>query len=91
MLEGVSFLALLAVAMPLKYVWGMPLAVKLVGWAHGLLFVLFLLLVRPAIHQARWPFWRGLILVGAALVPFGPFLADPSLRSRQRAITDAKN
>ena len=35
--EGVSYLLLLLVAMPLKYVWGIPLAVKWVGWAHAAL------------------------------------------------------
>ena len=39
MLEGVSFLVLLGVAMPLKYLAGMPAAVKIVGWVHGILFV----------------------------------------------------
>src|SRR5690554_2570239 len=84
--EGVSFLLLLGVAMPLKYLWGMRLAVQLMGWAHGLLFVLFVILVKPAIDQARWPLWRGLLLVGAALVPLGPFFADASLKAREREL-----
>ena len=42
-IEGVSFLILLGVAMPLKYAAGLPIAVKIVGWAHGVLFILFVL------------------------------------------------
>ena len=41
MVEAVSFLLLLGVAMPLKYFAGMPLAVKIAGWIHGLLFIAF--------------------------------------------------
>jgi len=81
--EAVSFLLLLGVAMPLKYLADLPLAVKLVGWAHGVLFIAFVLLVLPAIQQAGWPLRRGALLVGAALVPFGPFLADRSLKAAQ--------
>ena len=45
LLEGVSLLVLLGIAMPLKYLANQPDAVKLVGWAHGVLFVLFVVLV----------------------------------------------
>ncbi len=44
LLEGLSFVLLLFIAMPLKYLAGMPLGVKVVGWAHGMLFVLYFLL-----------------------------------------------
>lgn len=83
MCEAVSFLLLLGVAMPLKYLADMPLAVKLVGWAHGVLFTAFVMLVLPAISQAGWSLRRGALLVAAALVPFGPFLADRSLKAAQ--------
>ena len=43
-MEGVSFLVLLGIAMPLKYFADMPLAVKYIGWLHGLLFVLYMVL-----------------------------------------------
>jgi len=83
MCEAVSFLLLLGVAMPLKYLADMPLAVKLVGWAHGVLFITFVLLILPAVSQAGWPLRRGALLFGAALVPFGPFFADRSLKAAQ--------
>jgi integral membrane protein len=42
--EGISFLVLLLIAMPLKYLAGLPQLVTVVGWAHGVLFVAFLAL-----------------------------------------------
>jgi integral membrane protein len=80
MIEGVSFLILLGIAMPLKYLAGMPLAVKVVGWAHGLLFMVFLLALWRAKQSARWPLSSVAIVFLAALLPFGPFLIDGRLR-----------
>jgi integral membrane protein len=79
-IEGVSFLVLLGVAMPLKYLAGMPMAVKVVGWAHGLLFMVFLLALWRARQSARWPLSSVAIVFLAALLPFGPFLIDARLR-----------
>ena len=42
--EGISFLVLLGIAMPLKYLFDQPMAVTIVGWAHGVLFVVFIFL-----------------------------------------------
>jgi integral membrane protein len=78
--EGISFLVLLFIAMPLKYLAGLPLAVKWVGWAHGVLFVLFALMLAYVFFKDRWPFWRGVLVFVAALLPFGPFLIDKKLK-----------
>jgi integral membrane protein len=78
-IEGVSFLLLLGVAMPLKYLVGFALAVKVVGWAHGLLFVALLWAVAAAVSEGRLGFKHALGVVVAALLPFGPFVADRSL------------
>jgi integral membrane protein len=80
MIEGVSFLLLLGVAMPLKYLAGMPMAVKIVGWAHGLLFMVFLLALWRAKQSARWPLSSVALVFVAALLPFGPFVIDGRLR-----------
>ncbi len=70
MVEAVSFLLLLGVAMPLKYFAGMPLAVKIAGWIHGLLFIAFGVCLLVAHGERRWPmrwtrlgFCRGIIAV----------------------------
>lgn len=75
-LEGVSFLVLLGVAMPLKYAAGNPLPVKVVGWIHGALFVALCVVLLVVMRRRRWPLGRGALVFAAALVPFGPFLVD---------------
>jgi integral membrane protein len=86
LLEGASFLLLLGVAMPLKYMLGLPLAVKVVGWLHGALFVMFVYALSVAAAEASWPFKRVVAVFLSGLVPFGPFLMDGRLR---RADEDA--
>jgi integral membrane protein len=50
-IEGVSYLLLLFIAMPMKYYFGMPMAVKIVGMAHGVLFVAYCLLLAPCMKS----------------------------------------
>ncbi len=78
--EGVSYLLLLLVAMPLKYVWGIPLAVKWVGWAHGVLFIALGVAVLFAMVLAALPFKTACVVGVASLLPAGPFFADRLLR-----------
>ena len=77
--EGISFLVLLGVAMPLKYLAGVPMAVKVVGWAHGLLFISLLVALAQAKQRARWSVGYSALVVIAALLPFGPFVIDRRL------------
>ncbi len=81
LMEGISFLALLIIAMPLKYFFAVPEAVALVGSIHGLLFVLFCLALLSAMRARRWSIGRALILLIAALLPGGPFVVDRRLRN----------
>lgn len=83
--EGVSFLALLCVAMPLKYWAGIPMAVKVVGWAHGVLLILLVLALAEAKRRARWSVAYAGVVFLAALVPFGPFMIDRRLRRDEAA------
>ncbi len=76
--EGVSFLLLLGVAMPLKYFADMPLYVRYVGMAHGLLFILLVLMLFAA--ASRVPVKWLLIAFIATFIPFGPFFVDKHLR-----------
>jgi integral membrane protein len=78
-IEGISFLVLLGIAMPLKYLAGQPLAVKLVGWAHGVLFVAFLAALWSARRDAGLSLRLSALVFVASLVPFGPFLIDGRL------------
>ena len=78
--EGVSFLVLLGVAMPLKYFAGMPAAVKVVGWAHGVLFVAFCAALLLTTVAAKWPPARAALVFVAALLPLGPFVVDRRMK-----------
>jgi integral membrane protein len=80
MLEGASFLLLMGVAMPLKYLAGQPLAVKIVGWIHGLLFILFCMALARAKNAKGWSVMQTLPYFIAALLPFGPFVVDRKLK-----------
>jgi len=80
MIEGASFLVLLFVAMPLKYFAGVPMAVKVVGWIHGVLFAVVVMALVWTMIAARWPIARGALVFAAALVPFGPFVIDRRMR-----------
>ena len=79
-LEGVSFLVLLFVAMPLKYLAGMPLAVRVVGMVHGVLFLAYIVAVARAARSRRWSLGRIVEALVASLYPFGTFLLDRKLR-----------
>lgn len=76
LLEGASFLLLLGIAMPLKYLANMPMAVKVVGWAHGVLFVIFCYALLQVMMNTKWPFFRYVGVFISALLPFGPFVLD---------------
>lgn len=79
--EAASYLLLLFVAMPLKYFARLPMAVKIAGSVHGVLFVvLFLLLALSVIKRTLPP--RFAAIVGlASLVPFVPFQLDRRFRN----------
>jgi integral membrane protein len=78
--EGISFLLLLGVAMPLKYLANMPMAVTVVGWAHGVLFVAFLYLVWRTMDTYNKSFFWMMKGFVASLVPFGTFVWDRELK-----------
>ena len=85
MLEGISFLVLLGIAMPLKYLAGQPEAVSVVGRVHGALFVLYALALVHVKFARRWPIDRAMTALIAAVLPFGPFVLDRSLRREEAA------
>lgn len=66
--------------MPLKYVAGMPQAVRMVGSLHGLLFIVYLIMVMLAVDVAKWDRKKIMQALVAAVIPFGPFWFDAKLR-----------
>ncbi len=85
LVEGVSYLVLLGIAMPLKYLGNMPLPVKVVGWIHGVLFVSFCAVLAYAWLTKRLTFVRSVLVFLAALVPFGTFAIDKWLKGIDEA------
>lgn len=84
--EGISFLVLLLIAMPVKYMLGIPEPVKYVGWAHGVLFMAYVVAVFLAIRAMRWNWFSVLVALAASLIPIGTFLLDKQLKQRQREL-----
>jgi integral membrane protein len=83
LIEGLSFLLLLGIAMPLKYFADFPEAVSILGMIHGLLFVLYLAAVAHVTIAIRWSVAWVLGALVAAVVPFGNFVLDLRLRRVQ--------
>lgn len=71
--------------MPLKYLAHQPMAVKVVGWIHGVLFVIFCMALLRTWIEARWPLPRVALVFVAALLPCGPFVVD-----RRMAVWDGE-
>jgi integral membrane protein len=86
LVEGVSFLLLLCVAMPLKRFAGMPEAVTVVGWAHGLLFMLYVGVAMYASYLRKLSRTSLLWALGASVVPLGPFLIDRRLKREEATV-----
>ena len=84
-LEGISLLVLLFVAMPLKHLLGIPMAVRIVGSVHGLLFLSFISFLFSAASENEWPARRTFIAFVEATLPFGFLLLDRTLRAEARA------
>ncbi len=79
-IEGMSYLLLLCIAMPLKYWADFPMAVTITGAIHGLFFILFLLALAHVFFAYRQSFWFGFVGVLASFIPFGTFIYDRRLR-----------
>ncbi len=74
--EGVSFLVLLFLAMPLKYALDLPMAVTVVGWLHGVFFIWYWVAALPLFTVLRWPIERVIGLGLASVLPFGTFVLE---------------
>lgn len=88
--EGVSTLVLFGIAMPLKYMAGIPAAVRIAGSVHGFLFVLLSVMLMLAVTKV--PISKRLAMAGmiAAVVPFGPFVFDRWLEPQSKPLKPSK-
>ena len=75
-LEGVSYLLLLFIAMPIKYLIDNENYVKILGMPHGLLFILYVLTALLIRKEKKWSLINLFIVLVASLIPFGTFYID---------------
>lgn len=68
--------------MPLKYAAGLPQVVLVVGWIHGLFWVLYLVAALRAAIAEKWSFGTLFAAGVASVLPFGPFVFDRWLMNR---------
>lgn len=85
--EGISFLVLLGIAMPLKYLMNIPEAVKFTGWVHGALFVTFIYFA----FEVMGAFKKNIVWLAkafiAAIIPFGTFVFDRELKKEKQLLS----
>jgi integral membrane protein len=75
-LEGISYILLLFIAVPIKYYANDPTLVKLVGMPHGLLFVAYVILSLVNSKKHNWNFSKTLVVLISSIIPFGTFYVD---------------
>lgn len=74
--EAISYLLLLFIAMPLKYMADMPVYVKIAGWIHGILFIAYMYAMGYAAYQKQWKPVKILTAMLASIIPFAPFFIE---------------
>lgn len=89
LIEGVSYLLILFVTMPMKYWMGIGILNKIVGWGHGILFVIYIVLAIEILIRRRIDFWQFLRVIVASIIPFGTFFNEKMLK-RQQDLHSAK-
>ena len=88
-LEAISFLGLVGIGMPLKYMFAMPIAVKVLGPIHGLLFITYCFVIADTRGAAGWSAARCAKLIFIALLPAGPLFIDASLKREDAELQKA--
>lgn len=85
-LEGLSYITLLFIAMPLKYLYAMPIAVKIVGMTHGILFIAFLIYLLLCAQRHNFTKKDTFVFFIASLIPFGTFFTDKRLKEYEEQL-----
>ena len=81
-LEGISYLTLLGICMPLKYGFDIPEPTAVVGMAHGLLFIAYCTWVIIVSFTFKWSNKETFFALLASILPFGTFVADKKIFSQ---------
>ena len=85
LLEAISFIALLGIAMPMKYVYGMPEATKIPGMTHGFLFLIYIALATQRWDEENWSMKQLSLAFLASILPFGTLVFDRVFLSDSKA------
>ena len=83
-IEGISFIILLFIAMPLKYQFGYPIATKIVGMTHGVLVFAFIYQIIEAKKEANFSLKETALYSILSLVPFGSFYTNKLLGEKYK-------
>jgi integral membrane protein len=84
-IEGVSYLFLLIIAMPVKYCMDYPELVKYTGWVHGVLFIAFTIAAVRAKYLYKFSFLWFIWAMTASIIPLGTFVLDRQLKKVETA------
>lgn len=83
-IEGLSYLILLLVAMPMKYLGGNPYPVKIVGMTHGVLFIIFCIALYFAMKKSNWTKGFSILLFIYSLLPFGFVMIEKLIKNQNK-------
>lgn len=84
--EGISYLALFLIAMPLKYFFDFPQMVRVVGMVHGVLFIAYVLLLAWNWSDRNWPFGKAVVYFLASIVPFATFWVEKKVAEEEASL-----
>lgn len=84
--EGVSFVILLVIAMPMKYWMGNEIGVKIMGPIHGILVLVYWYFLIQVASEFKWSAKRTLIDFLASLVPLAPFWVDRRIKKEEEQL-----
>ena len=88
LLDAISYLILLGIAMPLKYMWDMPMAVRIVGSLHGVFFSVLGLATLGSMIQTHWKIKEGAKVMIASIIPLAPFFLDRWIKAEAQRADD---
>ena len=76
LLEGISLLLLFFFAMPMKYAFDLPIYVRIIGLAHGLLFISYIIMAIMLKMEEQWESKKFIVICLASIIPFGTFYIE---------------
>jgi integral membrane protein len=82
---GTGLVILVFVAMPLKYFWGQPMLVSIVGMLHGFFYMAYIVCTLVLAERCRWRPLDALVILACGTIPLASFFAERRVTARVRA------